>query len=278
MALLAASSCSSYVKEQKMTDNEYKYECAKEYFVRGQYKRAQTLIGDVLAYMKGSLHGEESLFLLGLSTYGYGDHETAADYFRRYYNAYPKGRYVELARFYCGRSLYENTLDPRLDQTATTEAMGEFQQFLDLYPNTRLKGATHEMLLKLQDKLVEKEYGAAQLYYNLGSYVGNLNSKNSSSNYEACIVTCENALKEYPYASAQRREDFSIMLLRARYHLAKESVEDRRVERYRATVDEYYGFVNEFPEGRYLKEAQKIFTIANKVVESNGGYKDEDDI
>ena len=156
--------------------------------------------------------------------------------------------------------------------------MAEFQQFLDLYPTTRLKGATHEMLLKLQDKLVEKEYGAARLYYNLGSYVGNLNSSSSSSNYEACIVTCENALKEYPYASAQRREDFSIMLLRARYHLAKESVEDRRLERYRATVDEYYGFVNEFPEGRYLKEAQKIFTIANKVVESNGGYKDEEGI
>lgn len=275
LAVLVLTSCSAYLKEQKLTDSEYKYECAKEYFFRGQYTKSQTLTGDVLAFMKGSLHGEESLFLLGLSTYGRRDYETASDYFKRYYRSYPRGKYVELARFYCGRSLYEDTLDPRLDQQATTKAIAEFQEFLDLYPHTSLKPAVNDMLMLLQDKLVEKEYGAAKLYFNLGSYMGN--SVGGGSNYEACIVTCENALKDFPYASQERREDFGILMLKARLYLARESIDSRKMERYRSTVDEYYGFINEYPESRYLSEAQKIFTTANRVVESNGGYEDDDD-
>lgn len=272
--VMTLASCGSYQKELKVLDNEYKYECAKEYFFRGQYSRSQALTSDVLAFMKGSLHGEESLFLLGLSTYGSRDYETAADYFRKYYRTYTRGRYAELARFYCGRALYENTLDPRLDQQATTKAIAEFNDFLEVCPNTTLKPAVHNMLMLLQDKLIEKEYGSAKLYYNLGSYLGNYTS-GAASNYESCIVTCENALKDFPFASAERREEFSILILRARMHLARESVESRKLERYRATVDEYYAFVNDFPQSRYLSEATSIYERANKIVLNNGGYEDD---
>ena len=120
------------------------------------------------------------------------------------------------------------------------------------------------MILKLQDKLVEKEYLAAKLYYDLGTYMGNCTS--GGSNYEACIVTAQNALNEYPYASPERREELSIMLLRARYHLARQSVQERQEERYRATIDEYYAFENDFPESKYLSEARSMLAYAQKQV------------
>ena len=62
------------------------------------------------------------------------------------------------------------------------------------------------------------------------------------------------------------REDFSIMILRAKFHLAQQSVESKRLERYRDTIDEYYGFVNEYPESKYMKDAQRIFAQSEKVV------------
>ena len=86
------------------------------------------------------------------------------------------------------------------------------------------------------------------------------------SNYEACIVTARNALLDYPYASPERREEFSIMILRAKYQLAQQSVEEKRLERYRDTIDEYYGFMNEYPESKYLKDAQRIFAQSEKYV------------
>ena len=62
------------------------------------------------------------------------------------------------------------------------------------------------------------------------------------------------------------REELSILILRAKYHMAKESVLEKREDRMRETVDEYYAFKNEFPESKYLKEAEKIFNESQKVI------------
>lgn len=258
------TSCNQYNNVLKSADYEYKYEAAKEYFVKGQYSRAALLFGDLIAVMKGTVRAQESLYMLAMSEYCDGNYDVASSYFKKYYQSYPKGTYVEYARYYAGRSLYESVPDVRLDQTNTYTAIKEFQDFLDLYPYTKLKDRTQDMIYALQDKLVEKEYISAKLYYDLGNYMGNCFY--GGSNYEACIVTAQNALLDYPYASPARREEFAIMILRAKYHLARQSVEDKRMDRYRDAIDEYYGFVNEYPESKYLKDAQQIFVASDKVV------------
>ena len=184
------------------------------------------------------------------------DYDAASMYFRKYYQVYPKGLYVEYARYYCGLSLYNMTPDPRLDQQSTYEAIKEFQEFLDLYPYTPIKSSTMDMIYSLQAKLVETEYLSAKLYYDLGTYT--MNCAYGGSNYEACVVTAQNALRDFPFASADRREELSIMILRSRFKLAEQSVEYKRVGRYRDCIDEYYSFVNDFPESKYIKEAEKM--------------------
>ena len=74
----------------------------------------------------------------------------------------------------------------------------------------------------------------------------------------------EKALKDYPYTDY--REELSILILRARHEMAIYSVEDKKMDRYRETIDEYYAFKNEFPESKYLKEAEKIFNESQKVI------------
>ena len=56
------------------------------------------------------------------------------------------------------------------------------------------------------------------------------------------------------------------MILRRKYEMAVNSVEDKKMDRYRETVDEYYAFKNEFPESKYLKEAERIFKDSQKVI------------
>ena len=82
-------------------------------------------------------------------------------------------------------------------------------------------------------------------------------------------MTAENALRDFPYANAVRRESFAILILRAKYRLAQQSVEEKRLERYRDAIDEYYGFVNEHPESKYMEEARKIFASADKIVKNS---------
>lgn len=269
---IALGSCSKWTAIQNTRDYEYKYEVAKAYYMEGKYSQASVYFAEVLAFMKGTVNAEESLYLAAMSNFMNKDYDAASQYFRKYYQVYPKGLYVEYARYYCGLALYNMTPDPRLDQQSTYEAIKEFQDFLDYYPYTSIKESTLEMIYKLQDKLVEKEYLSAKLYYDLGSYT--MNCAYGGSNYEACMVTAQNALRDFPFASADRREELSIMILRSRFHLAEQSVDSKRVNRYRDCIDEYYAFTNDFPESKYIKEAAKIMEKSTAYVNKHAS-KDE---
>ena len=262
--LISFVSCGEYNAALKHGDSEYKYETAKACFARGKYTQASELLQSVLLPYKGTSFGEEVLYMMAMSHFLNKDFDIASRTFKQYYQTYPRGIYVEEARYYSALSLYNEVPDPRLDQTATKLAITEMQNFLEYYPYTRLKEQAQEMLQRLQDHLVEKEFRSAQLYYDLGTYIGN--STSGGSNYEACIVTSENALRDYPYALPERREQFQMLILRSRYHLAKQSVEEKRLERFRQTIDEYYGFANDFPESKYLKEAQSYLTKSQKAL------------
>lgn len=253
-------SCGKYESIVKTQDYEYKYEAAKQYYAEGQYNRAALLLQDVLSVLKGTEEGEESLYLTGLCNMKAKNYESAVTVFRKYYQTYPRGKYAEIARFQCAESLYELVNDPKLDQTPTFEAVTEFQNFIENYPASAKRQMAQDYIFKLQDLLVEKEYLSAKLYYNLGTYTGN----GRNGNYGACILTAENAIKDYPYTS--RREEFAILVLRAKFALARLSVEEKKEERYHNAIDEYYGFVTEYPESKYLKEAQDLFDKARKYV------------
>ena len=213
ITLLAAAtltSCGEYNKLLKSTDYEYKYEAAKNYFAKGQYNRSATLLNELITILKGTDKAEESLYMLGMSYYNQKDYQTAAQTFITYFNTYPRGTFTELARFHAGKALFLDTPEPRLDQSSTYQAIQQLQMFMEYFPNSTKKQEAQDMIFALQDKLVLKELYSARLYYNLGNYLGN--------NYESCVITAQNALKDYPYTDY--REELSILVLRARHEMA----------------------------------------------------------
>ena len=256
LAVLVFTSCGEYNKLLKSTDYEYKYEAAKNYFAKGQYGRAATLLNEVIMVLKGTDKAEESLYMLAMSYYNQKDYSTASQTFITYYNTYPRGTFTELARFHSGKALYTESPDPRLDQSGTYMAIQELQMFMEYFPQSTKKQEAQDMIFALQDKLVMKELLAARLYYNLGNYMGN--------NFLSCVITAQNALKDYPYTYL--REELSILVLRSKYEMAANSIEEKSNERYRETIDEFYAFKNEFPESKYIKEAERIFKDSSKKV------------
>ena len=194
--------------------------------------------------------------MLGMTYFNQESYDVSSHYFITYYKTYPRGVYAELSRFHAGEALYLSTPEPRLDQSATFKAIQELQMLLEYYPQSTKKQEAQDMIFKLQDKLVEKDYLSAKLYYDLGTYMGN--------NYQSCVITAQNALKDYPYT--RFREDLYMLTLRAKNQMAVQSVEDKKLDRYRDVIDEYYAFRNEFPESKYDKEADRIFNDARKIV------------
>jgi len=262
MAVLLTGCANEFNKVYKSRDTAYKYEYAKQCFAMGKFQQAATLLQDVVTVQKGRTTAQESLYMLAMAEYCNKDYESASATFRKYFSSYPKGDYAEQASFYIGQSLFESVPEPRLDQTPTMGAISAYQNFLDQYPESPMRGIAQERLFKLQDNLVQKEYLSAKLYYNLGGYFGNINS-NTESNYEACIITAQNALKQYPFNDL--REEFSVLIMKSKYYLALNSSEAKRVERYREAEDECYGFLNEFPESKEAPTAQKYIERCKRV-------------
>ncbi len=124
-----------------------------------------------------------------------------------------------------------------------------------------MKGAAQQRLFDLQDKLIRKEYLSAKLYYNLGSYFGNCTS--GGNNYEACIITAENALNDYPYSNL--REDFAILVMKSKFELAQMSVESKKLQRFQDAEDECYGFINEYPDSKERATAEKFIAKCKEV-------------
>ncbi len=262
LCIALLSSCAAeFNRVYKSNDIEYKYEFAKECFAIGKFNQAVVLLQELVTIQKGTDKAQECLYMLGMAEYCDRDFESASETFKKYFSSYPKGIYAEQACFYIGQSLYQSTPEPRLDQTATVGAINAYQEFIDFFPESSYKERAQQRLYELQDKLILKEYLSAKLYYNLGEYFGNC--INGGSNYEACIVTAENTLKTYPFTSM--REDFYLLIMKSKFELAEQSVEEKRIDRYREAEDECYGFINEFPESKDRATAEKYIAKCKKV-------------
>ena len=262
------SSCGNFTNlyKHKLADKDYDYlyETAKEYYVTGQYSQAITLLNDVITILKGSDRGEESVFMLAMSYLKEKDYAIAAQSFQQYYTSYPRGVYTERARFYAGKALWISTPESQLDQADTFKAIQELQLFLEFFPNSIYRAEAEKIIFDAQDKLVEKEYDAAKLYYNLGTYLGN--------NFRSCVICAQNALKDYPYT--KYREELSLLVVKAKYEEAVHSVHDKKADRYRDAVDECYAFKNEYPESANIKNVDELLMKSEEALKE---LPDEDE-
>ncbi len=254
LVALAATSCGEYQKVLKSSDADYKLDFAKRAFDQKKYVQAATVLETVIPVFKGSEKAEDAMYLLGLCHYENKDYYSAGSVFQSYYRRFPKGKYTELARFYAGYGYYLDSPEPQLDQTGTIKAIEELTAFLDYFPRSDKVQQAQNAIFELQDKLTLKELQNATLYYNLGNYLGN--------NYEACVVVARNAIKTYPYS--KYKEDLEFLILKARYQEASQSVSEKKGERFRTVVDEYYSYVNNYPDSPNRAEADNIFKIASR--------------
>lgn len=261
--VLLLSSCNELTKVQKSTDLYEKYSYAKKFYNTGKYEWAAQTLEEILPYFRGSSEMEQALYLKAQAYYKAKDYVQAQTAFSQYYTEFPNGEYTELARFYSGYGLAQDIPDPRLDQAKTIAAMQELQLFLDYYPQSEKAEEAKQLLFSLQENLAEKEVLNAKLYYNLGNYIFN--------NYESCIITARNAMKSYPYSI--HKEEMHYYVVASLYQIAKNSVVEKQQQRLRDLRDEYYNFINEFPEGKYRKMVDKYFEYAEKNIDPNADWQ-----
>lgn len=123
--------------------------------------------------------------------------------------------------------------------------------FLANYPESERVSKVKEIVTELQDKLVEKSFMSARLYYDL-------------EEYKAAIIALQNSLADYP--NTKHREQIMFLILKSKFLLAENSIISKKRERLQATLDEYYSFTGEFPESEYKKEASRMYDETNRLL------------
>lgn len=248
LVALLTSSCGDYNKILKSTDYEYKLKKAVEYYEEGEYVRAGTLFQELVSIYRGTSRADMIYYYYAKSMMGQKDYAMATHYFKSLLKEFPGSQYAEEAQFMVGYCGYLLSPKPRLDQSVTRDAIESLQLYINIYPYNERVDEAHRLIDELRAKLIQKSYYNARLYFDF-------------ENYKAAVISLENSLKEYP--ESQYREELMYMLLKSKYLLAINSVEDKKTERLSNTLDEYFSFIDEYPESQYRREVDKFYnTVA----------------
>jgi outer membrane protein assembly factor BamD len=259
VTLILFSSCSDYNKIVKSTDYEFKYKKALEYYEDGEFVRSSTLLKELLTIYRGTSKADKVYYYYAKSQFGMKDNMMAAHYFKTLVKEFPRSEYAEEAQFMVGYCYYLDSPGPRLDQQVTQNSIDALQLFINLYPRSTRIDEANRLIIELRDKLVYKSYLSGKLYYDL-------------KNYKAAVVALTSSLKDFP--DTKYREELMFMLLKAKYLLATNSVEEKKRERLSSALEEYFTFVDEYPESKYRKEAEKYHASTAKQL----NYKEDSNL
>ncbi len=251
MLMMLLSSCSDFNKILKSTDYEFKYKKAIEYYEAGEYVKSGTLLQELLTIYRGTSRADQIYYYYAKSMMGQRDYLMATQYFRTLLRETPTSSYAEESQFMVGYAAYLQSPKVRLDQQVTESAIDALQLYVNLYPFNEKVDEAHRLIDELRDKLVQKSYLNARLYFDF-------------ENYKAAVVSLENALKEYP--DSRYREELLYMLVKSRYLLATNSVEDKKEFRLSVALDEYFAFVDEFPESKYRREVDRYYQNISRLL------------
>ena len=83
---------------------------------------------------------------------------------------------------------------------------------------------------------------------------------NKLSYFKSAVIALENFRKDYPTSSYV--EEVVFLKMDSQYKLAKQSILDKKKERYLDVVTYYQDFVDKFPSSTFVRQAENIYDQA----------------
>jgi outer membrane protein assembly factor BamD len=261
VVVIGFASCSQYEKLRKSTDYPLKYRKAFEYYNVGDFVRSGQLFDDLVSIYSATNKADTIAFYQAMSYFKQKDFLTASHYFTQFFKNQRQSPFAEESEYLAGYCYFMQSPRASLDQANTHAAIEAFQIFLTRHPESKYAEDANKYMSDMKDKLVDKSYLTAKLYYDLGQY-------------KASIIALNNSLDDYP--DTKYREKLMFWLLTSSYLLAENSVPSKMKERFQSTVDEYYSFIGEFPESEHAKDAQRMYNRADRFLKARPGTEEDD--
>ena len=237
VCLMALVSCGKHNQILKSADNEYKYSSAMYYYGQKDYNRALQLFDVLQSVYRGKPQGEEIAYCTAECYYKMKDYSIASHYYKRYVVNYPFAKNAESAFFRSACCYYLESPSMELDQEDSYVAIKEFQNFIDLYPQSNYVDSANKLIDTLRYKIVEKDFNTCMLYYKM-------------EEFQAAITSFERFLKENPNTPHREEIINYMVLIYAKY--AEKSVLDKQRERYELALEKYNTLTYMYPDSKYI--------------------------
>jgi outer membrane protein assembly factor BamD len=214
--IVSFGACSKYNKVLKSSDIDYKYRMALKYYEKKKYKYAQELFIEIMPFYKDKKEFPEIYYKYAYTAYYQKDYFNAENLFKGFIEAFPANAWAEEMEYMRAFSFYKQSPKPELDQTNTLKTIGLMQAFIGNRPNSaRIEEAT-TIIDVCRQKLEDKEFKNAQLYYDIGYH-------------KSAAIAFDNLIVNFP--DSKKADLYKLMVIKAYYRYAKNSVEDKKVER-----------------------------------------------
>jgi outer membrane protein assembly factor BamD len=230
---------------------------AEQYYAKGKYNYAQQLFEEVFPYIKGTNRFEDMYFKYAYTAYRQADYPNAENLFKSFVETFPNSPKAEEAEYMRAYCFYEQSPKVELDQTNTQKAIALMQVFLNQHPNSPRAKEASRIIDEGRKKLEDKEFRAAQLYYNLGFY-------------RASAVAYSTLMENYP--DSDKSDEYKLHIIKAYYKFAEMSIQERQQERYEKVITEVEDFNDKFPESKLATEANNFKTLSSNNIKN---IKDE---
>jgi len=227
----------------KSDDSEKKYAQAIEYYNKKDYSRALQLFDQLMTVMKATDKAQKIYYFYSYCYYGQKDYTMASYYFKRYVTNFPNTKEAEECSFMSAYCNFLNSPDYSLDQTSTYDAIKDLQLFVNTYPTSKKVPECNDLIDKLREKLEYKDYRLAKMYYKM-------------EDFSAAIQSFNNILKDF--SDTPHKEEIMFIILKSYARFAKESVEEKKKERYLKVIASYNDFVQQYPASHLLSDANSL--------------------
>lgn len=253
---LIGTGCSKFRKIQKKGDWQEKYNAAVQYYEKQDYHRATLLFEDILPIIRGTEQAELGNFYIAYCYFYQKQYILSAHHFQEFVTIYGRSEYVMEASYMHAYSLYLQSPEYQLDQTVTYEAIAAMQNFINRYPYSEYSKKADEIIDEMQVKLEKKAYEQCKLYYKIRSY-------------KAALVVYDNFRNDFP--DSKYNEEVAYLKIETSHDYAANSIRSKQEERFNNTVEYYLDFLDRYPESKYLKEAEQLYTNCIKQLSKFAG-------
>ncbi len=163
------SACGGGKLRANLTTDE-RLEHALKLFEKHDYFEARTQFRIITLNAPGSAIVDKAQFYLAECHFHMEEYIIAGEEYKKLIRLYPQSEYLDDAQFKIGLAYYKLSPKSDLDQKYTWQAIEEFQQFMEDYPESALKEEVQNYFQQVRNKLAKKDFDTADLYRKLAYY------------------------------------------------------------------------------------------------------------